>query len=213
MDVDKLNILAHSGYEDCGGVKTPTTKPALQLVPRVEKRRTPTLIDATPSGRPELRRPTSRGEIDATPAVRAKLRTHSPAERHAAGKQAGDSTHRPGTSGNPRDPQKETVCAPENDARLPRVKNNDAKREAKQAEAERAAKQIEAERAEAAAERALAEKKLLLAHELSLKELDLKAKQSESSNNGFSILTEPAGEKKVHIPKNVVPFCGGRRHR
>ncbi|KAJ1135000.1 hypothetical protein NDU88_001446 [Pleurodeles waltl] len=80
-----------------------------------------------------------------------------------------------------------------------------AEREAKQAEAERAAKQIEAERAEAAAERALAEKKLLLAHELSLKELDLKAKQSESSNNGGSILTGPAEQKKVRIPKNVVP--------
>ncbi|KAJ1203963.1 hypothetical protein NDU88_007744 [Pleurodeles waltl] len=80
-----------------------------------------------------------------------------------------------------------------------------AEREAKQAEAERAAKQIEAERAEAAAERALAEKKLLLAHELSLKELDLKAKQSESSSNGGSIQTGPAGEKKVCIPKNVVP--------
>ncbi|KAJ1092684.1 hypothetical protein NDU88_005794 [Pleurodeles waltl] len=80
-----------------------------------------------------------------------------------------------------------------------------AEREAKQAEAERAAKQIEAERAGAAAESALAEKKLLLAHELRLKELDLKAKQSESSNNGGSILTGPAGEKRVRIPKNVVP--------
>ncbi|KAJ1100246.1 hypothetical protein NDU88_005333 [Pleurodeles waltl] len=58
----------------------------------------------------------------------------SPAERRAARKQAGKSTHRPGTSGNPRDPQKETVRdpqketvrAPENDARLPRVKNNGA---------------------------------------------------------------------------------------
>ncbi|KAJ1169392.1 hypothetical protein NDU88_001285 [Pleurodeles waltl] len=57
-----------------------------QLVPRREKRRTPTLIDATPSGRPELRRtalqgqrrPTSRGEIDATPAMRAKLRCTAP---------------------------------------------------------------------------------------------------------------------------------------
>ncbi|KAJ1217002.1 hypothetical protein NDU88_004599 [Pleurodeles waltl] len=91
-----------------------------------------------------------------------------------------------------------------------------AEREAKQADAERAAKQIEAERttehAEAKraakqveAERALAEKKLLLAHELSLKELDIKARQSESSNNGGSIQTGPAGEKKVCIPKNVVP--------
>ncbi|KAJ1114638.1 hypothetical protein NDU88_002873 [Pleurodeles waltl] len=79
-----------------------------------------------------------------------------------------------------------------------------AEREAKQTEAERAAKQIEAERAEPEAERALAEK-LLLAHELSLKELDLKGKQSESSNNGGSILTGPAGDKKVRIPKNVVP--------
>ncbi|KAJ1103803.1 hypothetical protein NDU88_001224 [Pleurodeles waltl] len=91
-----------------------------------------------------------------------------------------------------------------------------AEREAKQAEAERAAKQIEAEReakqaeAERAtkqveAERALTEKKLLLAQELSLKELEIKARQSESSNNGGSILTGPAGEKKVRIPKNVVP--------
>ncbi|KAJ1211568.1 hypothetical protein NDU88_006926 [Pleurodeles waltl] len=93
-----------------------------------------------------------------------------------------------------------------------------AEREAKRAEAERAAKQIEAERtakqiqaeAERAAkqveaERALAEKKLLLAHELSLKELEIKARQSESSNNGGSIQTGPAGEKKVRIPKNVVP--------
>ncbi|KAJ1123242.1 hypothetical protein NDU88_001715 [Pleurodeles waltl] len=62
-----------------------------------------------------------------------------------------------------------------------------------------------AEREAQAAERALAEKKLLLAHELSLKELDLKAKQSESSSNGGSIQTGPAGEKKVRIPKNVVP--------
>ncbi|KAJ1118677.1 hypothetical protein NDU88_006865 [Pleurodeles waltl] len=73
-----------------------------------------------------------------------------------------------------------------------------AEREAKQAEAERAAKQVEAERA-------LAEKKLLLAHELSLKELEINARQSESSNNGGSIQTGPAGEKKVRIPKNVVP--------
>ncbi|KAJ1205576.1 hypothetical protein NDU88_001004 [Pleurodeles waltl] len=82
-----------------------------------------------------------------------------------------------------------------------------AESKAKQAEAERAAKRIEAERAEAAAaaERALAEKKLLLAQELSLKELDLKAKQSESSSNAGSIQTGPAGEKKVCIPKNVVP--------
>ncbi|KAJ1160737.1 hypothetical protein NDU88_001230 [Pleurodeles waltl] len=50
----------------------------------------------------------------------------SPAERRAAGKQAGESTHRPGTSGNPRDPQKETVRVLENNARLPRVKNIDA---------------------------------------------------------------------------------------
>ncbi|KAJ1134999.1 hypothetical protein NDU88_001445 [Pleurodeles waltl] len=50
-----------------------------QLVPRRQKRRTPTLIDATPSGRPELRCtasqgqrcPASRGEIDATSAVRS----------------------------------------------------------------------------------------------------------------------------------------------
>ncbi|KAJ1090011.1 hypothetical protein NDU88_003151 [Pleurodeles waltl] len=52
--------------------------------------------------------------------------THSPTERRAARKQAGESTHRPGTSGNPRDLQKETVRVPENDARLTRVKNNDA---------------------------------------------------------------------------------------
>ncbi|KAJ1101430.1 hypothetical protein NDU88_006498 [Pleurodeles waltl] len=71
--------------------------------------------------------------------------------------------------------------------------------------AERAAKQVEAERAEAAAEKALAEKKLLLAHKLSLKELEIKARQSEPSNNGGSIQTGPAGEKKVCIPKNVVP--------
>ncbi|KAJ1214393.1 hypothetical protein NDU88_002012 [Pleurodeles waltl] len=84
-----------------------------------------------------------------------------------------------------------------------------AEREAKQAEAERAAKQIqdEAERAakQVEAERALAENKLLLAHEMSLKELEIKARQSESSNNGGSIQTGPAGEKKVRIPKNVVP--------
>ncbi|KAJ1123233.1 hypothetical protein NDU88_001706 [Pleurodeles waltl] len=73
-----------------------------------------------------------------------------------------------------------------------------AEREAKQAQAERTAKQVEAERT-------LAEKKLLLAHELSLKELEIKARQSESSNNGGSIQTGPAGEKKVRIPKNVVP--------
>ncbi|KAJ1134629.1 hypothetical protein NDU88_001080 [Pleurodeles waltl] len=52
--------------------------------------------------------------------------TRSPAERRADGIHAGESTHRPGTSGNPRDPQKETVRAPENDAQLPHVKNNDA---------------------------------------------------------------------------------------
>ncbi|KAJ1213937.1 hypothetical protein NDU88_001566 [Pleurodeles waltl] len=57
-----------------------------QLVPRREKRHTPTLIDAMPSGRPELRRmasqgqrrPTSKGEIDATPAVRSKFRRAAP---------------------------------------------------------------------------------------------------------------------------------------
>ncbi|KAJ1140719.1 hypothetical protein NDU88_007064 [Pleurodeles waltl] len=62
-----------------------------------------------------------------------------------------------------------------------------------------------AEREAQAAERTLAENKLLLAHELSLKELDIKARQSESSSNGGSIQTGPAGEKKVRIPKNVVP--------
>ncbi|KAJ1217080.1 hypothetical protein NDU88_004675 [Pleurodeles waltl] len=61
------------------------------------------------------------------------------------------------------------------------------------------------EREAQAAERAFAEKKFLLAHELSLKELDLKAKQSESSSNGGSIQTGPAGEKKFCIPKNMVP--------
>ncbi|KAJ1116124.1 hypothetical protein NDU88_004343 [Pleurodeles waltl] len=62
-----------------------------------------------------------------------------------------------------------------------------AERKAKQAEAERAAKQIEAERAEAAAERVLADKKLLLAQELSLKELEIKTRQSESGSDGGSI--------------------------
>ncbi|KAJ1101065.1 hypothetical protein NDU88_006139 [Pleurodeles waltl] len=89
------------------------------------------------------------------------------------------------------------------------AKQIEAERTAKQiqAEAERAAKQAEAERAakQVEAERALAEKKLLLAHELSLKELAIKARQSESSNNGGSIQTGPAGEKKVRITKNVVP--------
>ncbi|KAJ1169992.1 hypothetical protein NDU88_001873 [Pleurodeles waltl] len=89
------------------------------------------------------------------------------------------------------------------------AKQIEAERTAKQiqAEAERAAKQAEAERAakQVEAERALAEKKLLLDHELSLKELEIKARQSESSNNGGSIQTGPAGEKKVRIPKNVVP--------
>ncbi|KAJ1171357.1 hypothetical protein NDU88_003220 [Pleurodeles waltl] len=73
------------------------------------------------------------------------------------------------------------------------AKQIEAERTAKQiqAEAERAAKQAEAERAakQVEAERALAEKKLLLAHELSLKELEIKARQSESSNNGGSIQT------------------------
>ncbi|KAJ1172732.1 hypothetical protein NDU88_004575, partial [Pleurodeles waltl] len=83
--------------------------------------------------------------------------------------------------------------------------------QAKQAEAERAAKQIEAETAEAAAaaaaaaERALAEKKLLLAHELSLMEVEIKARQSESSSDGGSIHAGLAGDKQVRIPKNVVP--------
>ncbi|KAJ1105482.1 hypothetical protein NDU88_002888 [Pleurodeles waltl] len=53
-----------------------------------------------------------------------------------------------------------------------------AETKAKQTEAERAAKQIEAERAEVAAESALAEKKVLLAHQLSLKQLEIKARQS-----------------------------------
>ncbi|KAJ1088424.1 hypothetical protein NDU88_001581 [Pleurodeles waltl] len=80
-----------------------------------------------------------------------------------------------------------------------------AEREVKQAEAETAANQIEAERAEAAAERALTEKKLLLAHELSLKELEIKARQSESSSDGVTIRAGPVGDKQVHIPKNVMP--------
>ncbi|KAJ1189799.1 hypothetical protein NDU88_006541 [Pleurodeles waltl] len=50
-----------------------------QLVSQREKRRTPTLIGATLLGRSKIRRtasqgqrrPTSRGEIDATPAVRS----------------------------------------------------------------------------------------------------------------------------------------------
>ncbi|KAJ1180973.1 hypothetical protein NDU88_006184 [Pleurodeles waltl] len=71
-----------------------------------------------------------------------------------------------------------------------------AEREAKQAEVERAASQ-------AAAERALAEKKHLLAHELSLKEVEIKAKQSESSSDGSSIHAGPVGDKRVCIPKKV----------
>ncbi|KAJ1201921.1 hypothetical protein NDU88_005725 [Pleurodeles waltl] len=68
-----------------------------------------------------------------------------------------------------------------------------------QKEERRAEKEVQA------AERDLAENKLLLAHELSLKELDLKAKQSESSSNSGNIQAGPAGEKKVGIPKNGVP--------
>ncbi|KAJ1211052.1 hypothetical protein NDU88_006414 [Pleurodeles waltl] len=74
-----------------------------------------------------------------------------------------------------------------------------------EAEERKAQRATEERRAEAAAERALAEKKLLLAHELSLKELDIKARQSESSSDGFSIHAGPVGEKTVHIPKSVVP--------
>ncbi|KAJ1216445.1 hypothetical protein NDU88_004047 [Pleurodeles waltl] len=62
-----------------------------------------------------------------------------------------------------------------------------------------------AEREAKAAERALAEKKLLLAHELSLKELEIKVRQSEPSSDGISIHAGPVEEKKVCIPKNVVP--------
>ncbi|KAJ1088549.1 hypothetical protein NDU88_001706 [Pleurodeles waltl] len=57
--------------------------------------------------------------------------------------------------------------------------------------AERAAETEQAE-----AERALAEKKLLLAHELSLKELDVKARQPESSSDAGSITVGPAEDKK-----------------
>ncbi|KAJ1207285.1 hypothetical protein NDU88_002676 [Pleurodeles waltl] len=92
------------------------------------------LIDATPSWRRELRRtasqgqrrPTSRGDIDATPAVRTKIpRTASRNDAQPENKPKNPRTD-PGTSGKSREPQKETVRAPENDARLPRVKNNDA---------------------------------------------------------------------------------------
>ncbi|KAJ1217648.1 hypothetical protein NDU88_005241 [Pleurodeles waltl] len=62
-----------------------------------------------------------------------------------------------------------------------------------------------AEREAKADERALAEKKLLLAHELSLKELEIKARQFEPSSDGGSIHAGPVWEKKVCIPKNVVP--------
>ncbi|KAJ1113855.1 hypothetical protein NDU88_002096 [Pleurodeles waltl] len=71
-----------------------------------------------------------------------------------------------------------------------------AEREAKQAESERAARQIEAERAEAAAERA--NKKLLLAHELSLKELEIKARQSESSK-----LCQHLVDSKLTDPRKI----------
>ncbi|KAJ1170270.1 hypothetical protein NDU88_002150 [Pleurodeles waltl] len=84
-----------------------------------KNRRRPMPIDATPSGRPELRRtasqgqrrPTSRGEIDAW--RENETLTHSLPERHAARKQAEESMHRPHLV----IPQTtETVRAPENDA-------------------------------------------------------------------------------------------------
>ncbi|KAJ1091554.1 hypothetical protein NDU88_004673 [Pleurodeles waltl] len=70
--------------------------------------------------------------------------------------------------------------------------------EAEERKAEREAKQDEGERE-------LAEKKFLLAHELRPKELELKSRECESSSDGASIHTGPAGDKKVHIPKGVVP--------
>ncbi|KAJ1101478.1 hypothetical protein NDU88_006545 [Pleurodeles waltl] len=74
-----------------------------------------------------------------------------------------------------------------------------------EAEERKAQRETEERRAEAAAERALAKKKLLLAHKVSLKELDRKSRQSEFSSDGGSIHAEPAGHKKIHITKNVVP--------
>ena len=44
---------------------------------------------------------------------------------------------------------------------------------------------------------------MLLAHEMSQKELDHKAKQAPESRNGGNISTVPLGEKGVHIPKDV----------
>ncbi|KAJ1198141.1 hypothetical protein NDU88_001985 [Pleurodeles waltl] len=75
-------------------------------------------------------------------------------------------------------------------------KERRAERQAKQAE--RAAKEVEAERA-------LAERNLLLAHELSFQELEIKARQSESSSDGGSMRAGAVGDKQVCIPKNVVP--------
>ncbi|KAJ1139714.1 hypothetical protein NDU88_006081 [Pleurodeles waltl] len=76
--------------------------------------------------------------------------------------------------------------------------NLEAEERKAEREAERAAKQAEAERA-------LAEKKCLLAHELSLKELAIKVRQSQSSSDGSSIHAGLAGERKVRTPKNGVP--------
>ncbi|KAJ1170924.1 hypothetical protein NDU88_002795 [Pleurodeles waltl] len=64
---------------------------------------------------------------------------------------------------------------------------------------------LKMEAEERKAEGALAEKKLLLAHELSLKELDRKARQSESSIDGGSIHKVPEGDWMVCIHKNLVP--------
>ena len=44
-----------------------------------------------------------------------------------------------------------------------------------------------------------------LAHEVSLKEVEIKARQSpESSNNGGRIPAVHTGEKRIHIPKDLV---------
>ncbi|KAJ1134754.1 hypothetical protein NDU88_001201 [Pleurodeles waltl] len=69
----------------------------------------------------------------------------------------------------------------------------------RRAEADKAL--VEERRAEA--ERALAGRKILLAHELSLKELDIKAQQVESS--GGSKITLSSVEKEGNPPRDLVP--------
>ncbi|KAJ1171778.1 hypothetical protein NDU88_003636 [Pleurodeles waltl] len=163
------------------------------------------------------RRPTSRGEIDATAAVRKKIpRTASRNDAQPENKPKNPRTD-PGTSGNPAIHRRRRSACRKTTHVFPDPKNDyeeedysDEEREPVRDEwllaQERRVKELDEfiERAEAA--RALAlEKERIAAQELSCEELKLEAGRAESSSDGGSKNHASSTAEEGHKPRDVVP--------